>query len=88
MCCTRSLYARLRMVIGLPLPLQDTWNDLQLFMLLNLVLLALGALMRNFVTAAFDHSSPGDGLPAAWLNVYQVGSTLLSCQVSMAICLT
>ena len=44
--------------------------------------------MRNFVTAAFDHSSPGDGLPAAWLNVYQVGSTLLSCQVNACICLT
>ena len=51
--------------------LQDTWNDLQLFVVLNLVLLGLGAAMRNLLMAVAEDSS-GSGLDAAWSNIYGV----------------
>lgn len=52
--------------------MQDTWNDLQLFVLLNILLLGLGAAMRNYVTAVFDHGVADYGANNVWQNVYEV----------------
>ena len=52
--------------------MQDTWNDLQLFMLLNVVLLAIGATCRATLQHAFSEEATPEGSNAAWKNVYEV----------------
>lgn len=59
---------------------QDTWNDLQLFMLLNVVLLGLGALMRNIVADVFEQGSGEGTVGGAWQNVYEVSNQPSRCQ--------
>lgn len=58
--------------------MQDTWNDLQLFVVLNLILLGLGASLRNVLDIALGEENGSNGVRTAWQNIYEVCSPKLS----------
>ena len=66
---TSSSHARMPMLLLGHICLQDSWSDLQLFLLLNLVVICAGVIAKYLVVNALDGESANSGL---WQNLYQV----------------